>query len=67
MLEWVGFNGITEKEGLELIEQAAEGGFFSTMAKMTPLNYMFIFQTQFGVVGEKSTRNLNTVSLMTGY
>ena len=48
MLEWVGFSGITEKEGLQLISEAAScDGFFSTMAKMTPLNYLFIFQEKF--------------------
>ena len=45
MLKWVGFTRITEKEGLQLISEAAScDTFFSTMAKMTPLNYLLIFQ-----------------------
>jgi len=60
MLEWCGFSNISESEGLRLLEESGSGkDFFAIMAQMTPLNYFYIFQTQFGVLGERKTRSLD--------
>jgi len=59
MLEWCGFSNISESEGLRLLSESGSGkDFFSIMAQMTPLNYFYIFQTQFGILGEKHPRYL---------
>ena len=62
MLEWCGFSNISESEGLRLLDESGSGkDFFAIMAQMTPLNYFYIFQTQFGVLGERKTRSLEKV------
>jgi len=65
MLEWCGFSNISESEGLRLLEESGSGDdFFAIMAQMTPLNYFYIFQTQFGVLGEQKTRSLEKTKLI---
>ena len=58
-----GFGGISEKEGLKLLAESANAeGFFSVMAKLTPLNYFYIFQVQFGTLFQRNNRDLSLVS-----
>lgn len=58
MLEWVGFKG-DRTEGLKLLYEAAETDTARTLfSKWFPMAYHYIFQFQFGTVGERDGMSL---------
>ena len=63
IMEWIGFSGDSQDALKKMNECADSNTLRSLIAMMTPWTYYYIFQFQFGAVGEKEGIDIKKVRI----